>query len=203
MRTNLGTVAAPWLLPRFRSIFVQRIWMIAEDSLAEGARFPVGLLLREGGWLLISCRPPEVPTAIAMASAWGCVFGTLAFRRHMPTRRNWKQKHAHILSEDIQEVIVICFKPPYSGKGLARFQTKGQRLLGNYPTRWEYTQYWKMSVLWGYPRLEIWARPRQGNFDPRKWTRIGPKMDGMPIEQSLWLEHSKRFAEPLDMKTVR
>ena len=64
----------------------------------------------------------------------------------------------------------------------------------------EFNEYWKLSVLWGYPRLEIWGMPRQGIYNPKRWTRIGPRLDGMPITQSLWLEHAKRFKEPLDMR---
>ena len=187
---------------RFKSIFIHRLWQIKEDTLAEGAKFPVALLLREGGWCVISCRPSEVQTAMHLLEGWGLTFGTCAFRRHYPyaprkKTRAWVFPKNYILREDLQEVVVIGFKPPFNGKGLHRFQTKKRQCLTNYPTRWEYNQYWKLSVLWGYPRLEIWGRPKQGTFDPKRWTRIGPLLDGMPITQSLWLEHAKRFSTPL------
>lgn len=97
---------------------------------------------------------------------------------------------------------MISYKPPYNGRGLKRFATKGRPCLTNYPTRWEYQEYWKMSILWGYPRLEIWGRPYAGSFDPKRWTRIGTLLDGMPIGQSLWLEHAKRFDTPLDLAAL-
>lgn len=168
----------------------------------EGARFPVGLLLREGGWCLVSCRPCEVAQALDITRGWGFEFGTLAFRRHYPYKPSWKAwRHpkAHILREDLQEVVVITFKPPFNGRGLLRFATKGRKWLTNFPTIWEFNEYWKLSVLWGYPRLEIWANPRQGIYNPKRWTRIGPNLDGMPISQSLWIEHAKRFTQPLAM----
>jgi len=144
-----------------------------------------------------------VAFAIDMIKGWGLEFGTLAFRRHYPHGRKgsraWMNVKHHILKEDLQEVLVIAFKPPYSGRGLARFVTKGSRWHTNFPTRWEYEQYWKMSVLWGYPRLEVWGRPFAGQYDPKKWTRVGPLLDGMTITQSLWIEHAKRFSQPLVM----
>lgn len=166
----------------------------------EGAKFPVGLLLREGGWIVIGGRPCELETAIELLKGWGLTFGTLAFRKHDPYRKGrniWVRPKIHILQEDLQEVLVIGFKPPFSNKGLSRFATKGRKWMTNFPTRWEYNEYWKLSTLWGYPRLEIWARPYQGRYDPKRWTRIGPLMDGLPISQSLWLEHAKRFPTPL------
>jgi hypothetical protein len=165
------------------------------------------LLLREGGWIVIGSRPGEVADAIDLLRGWGLTFGTLAFRKHYPYKLGrggaWAVPKVHILREDLQEVLVIGFKPPFNGRGLKRFATKGRPWLTNYPTRWEYNEYWKMSTLWGYPRLEIWGRAYEGQYDPKRWTRIGPLLDGMPITQSLWLEHAKRFTEPLDMRSER
>jgi hypothetical protein len=189
--------------PRFRSIFIRRLWSIPEETLREGAKFPVGLLLREGGWIVIGCRPCEVDQALELLKGWKLQFATMAFRRHYPYNKRswgaWTTTKSYILREDLQEVVVIGYKPPYNGRNLKRFGTKGRPYLTNYPTRWEWDQYWKLSVLWGYPRLEIWARPYQGVYDPKKWTRIGTLLDGMPITQSLWLLHAERFSTPLDM----
>lgn len=194
------------LKPRFRSVFIRRMWLVPDRDLEAMAKFPVGLLLRPGGWVVIGCRPSEVEVAIALLRGWKLQFGTLAFRRHYPYKKTkgnaWAKVKNFILREDLQEVIVIGFKPPFSGVGLKRFATKPRPFLTNYPTRWEWDRYWKLSTLWGYPRLEIWAQPFQGIYNPKKWTRIGPLLDGMPITQSLWLEHAKRFSTPLDMSSL-
>jgi hypothetical protein len=188
--------------PRFKSIFIKRMWGIPSRDIEVMREFPVGDLLRPGGWMVLGVRPCEVAEAIRMMEKWGLKFGTLAFRRHTPykkTSKAWAVVKNHILREDLQEVVVIGWKPPYNGKGLQYFATRPRPFLTNYPTRWEYDQYWKISVLFGYPRLEIWGRPNEG-YGPRfaKWTRIGPHIDGMPIEQSLWLQHAQRSPTPLD-----
>lgn len=188
------------LLPRFRSAIIKRLWTVPDRDLAIIKKFPVATLLRPSGWMLICCRPCEVGEAVEMLTGWGLAFGTLAFRRHSPYKPSWRAWHIpknKILREDLQEVIVIGYKPPYSGRGLTLFGTKGRPYLTNLPTRWEYNAYWNWSQLWGYPRLEIWGRKSEGTY-PKRWTRIGPQLDGMPIGQSLWLEHAKRFSTPLD-----
>lgn len=187
------------LLPRFRSIFIKRWWGIPEADKKTIMTFPVGTLLRPGGWVLIGCRPGEVKTCIDALSGWGIDFGTLAFRRHSPYKGTtaWRKAKNFILREDLQEVIVIGYKGPYSKSSLKRFRSRTRPFMTNLPTRWEFNAYWKFSQLWGYPRLEIWARPYEGVFPPR-WTRIGPYLDGMAIGQSLWLEHAKRFSTHLD-----
>ncbi len=186
---------------RFRSIFIRRFWTIPEPEIQQMAAFPVAQLLRPGGWIVIGCRPPEVPIVLELLKGWKLEFGTLAFRRHYPYKGAWKAWQTpknHILREDLQEVVVIGYRPPYNARGLQRFATKPRPYVTNYPTRWEYDKYWMHSVLWGYPRLEIWGQPYQGVFDKR-WTRVGPRLDGMPIGQSLWLELAKRSSTLPDM----
>ena len=93
--------------PRFRSIFLHRTWQIPPENLREIARFPVGLLLRPGGWILIGCRPSEVPVGLELLKGWGLEFGTLAFRKHYPYKsgnKAWRTPHNYILREDLQEV---------------------------------------------------------------------------------------------------
>jgi hypothetical protein len=192
-------VDAP-LLPRFRSIFIKRWWGVDKKDQAVIAKFPVGTLLRPGGWMVIGCRPSEVKACIDLLSGWGLDFGTLAFRRHTPYKPShaaWRNVKNWILREDLQEVLVIGFKGPMSNFLHRKFASRTRPFLTNLPTRWEYNAYWKFSQFWGYPRLEIWARPYEGTY-PQKWTRIGPHLDGMPIGQSLWLEHAKRFSTHLD-----
>lgn len=187
-------------LPRYRSIFIKRYWCLPEADLKVIKAFPVGLLLRPSGWVVVGARPGDVKEVIDMMTGWGVEYGTLAFRRHTPYKPSWRAWHNtknHILREDLQEVLVIGYKPPLSLKGLRQFATKKRPFMTNLPTRWEYNVYWQFSQIWGYPRLEIWGRAYEGTY-PAKWTRIGPKLDGMPIGQSLWLEHAKRFSTPLD-----
>jgi hypothetical protein len=177
-------------------------WAIKKPEIAAMKAFPVGLLLRPGGFITVGCRPFQVGEVIKMVEGWGLEFGTLAFRKHYPYKRSvraWKTTKNYILREDLQEVVVIAYRPPYNARGLWLFRTKNRPFPTNFPTRWEYDHYWKLSMMWGYPRLEIWARPHQGVYNPKKWTRIGPLLDGMPITQSLWLEHAKRFIVPLDL----
>jgi hypothetical protein len=185
--------------PRFRAIHINRIWSLPEEDLAAIRAFPVGLLLRPSGWMIIGSRPCEVDVTMGMLKGWGLEFGTLAFRKHYPYRKgtSWTVHKNYILREEIQEVLTIGYKPPYSGKGLKMFATAKRPFVSNYPTKWEYDVYWRLSVMLGYPKLEIWGRTNQGRFDPRKWTRIGPHLDGMPITQSLWLQHAERFRVPL------
>jgi hypothetical protein len=189
------------LLPRYKSVQIKRTWGIPKADLEVIRKFPVGDLLRPGGWVLIGCRPCDVAETIDMVRGWGLEFGTLAFRRHSPYKVSglaWHKVKHYILQEDLQEVVVIGFKPPLNLRGLDLFSTKLRPRMTNLPTRWEYNHYWKFSVVWGYPRLEIWGRSSESSPKDR-WTRIGPHLDGMPIGQSLWLQHAMRHPVPLKM----
>jgi len=57
--------------PRFRAIHINRIWSIPGEDLQAIKDFPVGLLLRPSGWMIIGSRPCEVDVTMGMLRGGG------------------------------------------------------------------------------------------------------------------------------------